>query len=475
MSTSRSTLRIAAPAVAAGLCCWGLLAPVAQAATSRFNDFDGDAHRDLVVSAPGGTVGGRPGAGYVVVMWGSSDGFSPVRRTVISRATAGIPGTARAGEGFGTYVSTGDLDADGYADLVIGAARGNGGSVILWGGPHGLGGAVAIPGSTTVSSTGDYNGDTRTDLVLIQSGGPAGSPASRPAGGHQARSRAIVWNNPVSREGRPSSTRAFGSATAARSHVTDAVTGDVNGDGVDDLALIEDRGAGHYAVEMFLATEGADLGSGTDVTAVAGATTGMDLGDVNDDGHDDLVIGDASAGAGTVVVAYGSPSGLTPSSQWTSIDQNTPGVPGVNEAGDRFGAALSVLPTTGSGICDVVVGAPGESVGSVQRAGDVVVLRGSKHPLSGAGAVGFSQNTKGIPGGAETGDEFGGSVEVLPVSPPEIQDLYAAAPGENGGEGVVWALHNNGGKGLTAAGSGLFGPHAVGVAAKDAAFGAALH
>ncbi|MFI1885323.1 VCBS repeat-containing protein [Streptomyces jumonjinensis] len=112
--------------------------------------------------------------------------------------------------------------------------------------------------------------------------------------------------------------------------------------------------------------------------AAARADTAYDL---NKDGYRDLVTAapDATVAgakkAGAVVVQYGSASGP---GKRVVLTQNSPGVPGTAEAGDRFGAAVAVADYDGDGHQDLFAGSPGESLGSDTGAGSLVVLWGAK-------------------------------------------------------------------------------------------------
>lgn len=85
--------------------------------------------------------------------------------------------------------------------------------------------------------------------------------------------------------------------------------------------------------------------------------------------------------------------------------QNSPGVPGVAETGDRFGSVLSAVGT-GRG---VLVGDPLEDVGARTNAGALWFLRVDPSGAAGQSQV-VTQNTPGIAGRAETGDHFGAAV-----------------------------------------------------------------
>jgi hypothetical protein len=57
----------------------------------------------------------------------------------------------------------------------------------------------------------------------------------------------------------------------------------------------------------------------------------------------------------------------------------------------------------GTGYCSLVVGAPGENSAS----GAFTVIHGSGTGLTGTGAQYLSQDTSGVSGSAEAGDQFG--------------------------------------------------------------------
>jgi hypothetical protein len=75
---------------------------------------------------------------------------------------------------------------------------------------------------------------------------------------------------------------------------------------------------------------------------------------------------------------------------------------------DRFGSAQAAGDFNGDGFADLAAGASGQSVSGVGGAGAVNVLPGSAEGLTTSGARLFSQNSPGVPGTAETFDQFGG-------------------------------------------------------------------
>ncbi|MFF4043825.1 FG-GAP-like repeat-containing protein [Streptomyces sp. NPDC001816] len=452
MFSLRSHARWALP-LTLGLTALAVAVPQASATKTApvRDDFNGDGYADLVVGAPNATVGGQSQAGYVAVMYGGPQGLSTTHRTIISRATTGVPGSPAKGQKFGLQVSKGDLDGDGYADLVIGTGSMSASAVVVWGGPHGLSGGTSIPATDT--QTGDFDGDGRLDLAAFRTGFATGDD---PTG-----TTATLWKGPLKRSGTPAAKTPLDPDYLQWIDIHDGGTGDVNGDSRADLLLTGYCGDGSYCSRLYLSgpsglTRVTDWYPGGDGAAA--------LGDVNGDGYDDLITGVKDDE--TIWVDYGSPSGLSAQDTWKSYSQDTPGVPGAMELSDRFGSSIAVGDITGDGIDDVVVGAPGENDGQ----GVVDVLRGSNSGLSGTGAQAFTQNTKGVPGAAERNDSFGATVALLDINRDRHADLAATALYEDAGNGAVWSLRGRP-EGLVADAALAFGGKGVGAPYTKAAFG----
>ncbi|MFF1402220.1 FG-GAP-like repeat-containing protein [Streptomyces sp. NPDC058294] len=454
----RSHARWALP-LSLGLTALTLTVPAASAAPSGAapsksaparDDFDGDGYADLAVGAPNATVGGRAGAGYVAVMYGGPHGLSTGHRAILSRATAGIPGDPVKGQGFGRQVSEGDLDGDGYADLVVGSGSPRDGGAVVWGGPRGLSGGRQIPATDT--QTGDFDGDGRLDLAVFSAGFGGGDD---PAG-----TTATIWKGPLKRTGTPAARTPLDPDHLQYIDIRDGDTGDINGDGRTDLVLTGYCGDGSNCSVLYLSgpaglTRVTDQHPGGDGAAA--------IGDLDGDGYDDLVTGFQNDDA--VWVMYGSAAGLGGRDTWKRFTQDTPGVPGSREETDEFGQSVAVGDITGDGIDDLAVGAPDEN-----GEGVVDVLRGSRSGLTGTGAQAFGQNSKGVPGTAEQYDSFGYVVRLLDINGNGHADLAAAAPGEDGGNGAVWVLRGRP-SGLTTDAALAFGGKAVRAPYTKAGFG----
>ncbi|AWE48511.1 FG-GAP-like repeat-containing protein [Streptomyces nigra] len=135
------------------------------------------------------------------------------------------------------------------------------------------------------------------------------------------------------------------------------------------------------------------LASGLSPLVATGAQAASGApGDIDKDGYRDVVVSapDAKvsghAKAGAVVVLYGTARGIDPSRR-TVLTQNSTGVPGTAEAGDRFGAAVAVHDVNRDGYSDLVVGAPGEDVDGDDGGGSVTVVYGAASGLTKARTV----------------------------------------------------------------------------------------
>lgn len=459
-------------------------APNTRAAAAKLHDdFNGDGYQDLAVAAPRGKVGGKTRAGYVAVVYGSAKGVDLARKQVISQDTPGIPGAAEAEDHYGDGLAAGDLDGDGYADLVVGAQGEDVGDVIsagtlavLWGGPQGLSGGTAVATGTEEDrvdplqpALGDFNGDGHLDL---------------------ATGNRLLYGPFDRTTGAASSHRL---ALEAEYATDDVAAGDVDHDGITDLvALIHDHSdddlhdpdAKHRRVVHLRGTPDglsapAPLNN-PDGTRMRGGES-LGIGDVNKDGYGDLVIGRRLDGSGEVPledpllkggqigVVYGAADGPD-TSRTTIITQDTPGVPGSPEWGDGFGGGVSVADVNGDGYADVSTGSGTESIGDVYAAGQFTVLRGGKSGLTGDGALSMNQNTAHVPGTAEQNDFFGARTKLLDVNGDGRPELFVSATGENR-DGGVWAFPNPAGA-PTATGSVSFGAGTLGTVADGSALGA---
>ncbi|HEY3338426.1 MAG TPA: hypothetical protein VGK18_07985 [Propionicimonas sp.] len=148
--------------------------------------------------------------------------------------------------------------------------------------------------------------------------------------------------------------------------------------------------------------------------------------------------GRLAIGAPTERLGKASETGLVQPIRWhedtatytayRSINQDTRGVAGSNKTGDAFGwVVLVTRGLTAAGSYDIAIGTPFKKVGHATTAGSVTVANFTR-----ASYRTYTQNTRGVPGTAETNDWFGGTLGVLRTS-PTVDTLLIGAPSETSG------------------------------------------
>lgn len=223
---------------------------------------------------------------------------------------------------------------------------------------------------------------------------------------------------------------------------------DFDGDGREDLAIgapAEDVGVTIDAgiVQIHSWEEGdnehSDAVISQDTPGVAGRSEVLDrwgesraTGDFNGDGFCDLAIGGASEddASGRVTLLYGSPRGLTTQGAQT-FAQDTPGILGASEPGDRFGAALIAGHFGHGPEADLAIGVPGEDVGTTADAGQVNVLFGGSDGLRTARDEVIHQDSPGIQGTAEAFDRFGSVLSAGDLGKTRSFELIIGVPEED--------------------------------------------
>ncbi|WP_328375274.1 VCBS repeat-containing protein [Streptomyces sp. NBC_00440] len=446
-------------------------------------DFNGDGYADTAFTAPSATVGGKAGAGYVGVMYGSKSGVNKASKQVIDQNTAGVPDSAESGDAFGSAIASADLDGDGYTDLIVGAANEDAGVgklgtlTVLWGSATGLsGGAVLAQGDTDTGgigdklAVGDFNGDGGQDVVTV-------------AGNQHLR----VLSGPFKRDGSAKSTSVIRDTEDTR--YLDIAAGDITGDGVTDLVGTINDGDEYDARRVrFLPGTANGLGAPKIVEDAKGnwveGGEHVTTGDVNHDGYADIVVGRPVEGydsdlnlplakGGMIMYIPGGASGPQ-GTKAKAFSQDSAGVPGASEVGDKFGEAVSVGDTNGDGYGDIAVGLPGEALGTKAKAGQVIVLPGSATGPTGTGSKAFNQDTPGVEGAVEANDAFGGATSLMDANGDGRAELVVGSPGENANAGSVWVLPGST-AGTTGTGSMTFGSGTLGTDPANAKLGSSFN
>ncbi|HLF95662.1 MAG TPA: DUF4347 domain-containing protein [Methylococcaceae bacterium] len=387
---------------------------------SAAGDVNGDGFGDLIVGAYlADPNGDRSGASYVV--FGKSGGFAANLDLSAINGNNGfkLSGEA-AGDRSGDSVSAaGDVNGDGFDDLIVGAFAANGGysgaSYVVFGKSTGFGANLDLSGldgtngfrlsgvaagdwsGSSVSSAGDMNGDGFDDLIV-------GAPHADPNGNFLEGASYVVFGKSgfapsldLSSLDGSNGFRLSGVAAGDHSGISVSSAGDVNGDGFDDLIVgayeADPNGSESGASFVVFGTSGGfapnlDLSSlnGANGFKLSGVATydqsGYSVsaaGDVNGDGFDDLIVGAHSADphgsfSGASYVVFGKANGFAANLNLSSLDgTNGFKLSGV-AMGDASGHSVSAAgDVNGDGFDDLIVGAPGaEPNGSASGASYVV-------------------------------------------------------------------------------------------------------
>jgi hypothetical protein len=491
-------------------------------------DVNNDGFDDLVVGAPNYDAGQTDeGAAFVFL-----GGPSGIATGDVSAATRLEGNQASAWMGY-SVAGAGDVNADGFDDVAVGAVIYDSGQTdegavfVFLGGPSGIpNGGPATANATlqsnqvsgqlgfAVAGAGDVNDDGYDDLIagavvydagqtdegaaLVFLGGPSGIPSGSPASASavlqsdQASAEmgwsvagagdvngdgyadvlvaAVIYDSGQTDEGAvfvflggaagvasgsPASASATFQSNQANGQlgISVAGAGDTNGDGFADVVVsgtVYDSGQTDEGVALLFYGGPAGTGNGDPATAdavfqfdQANASFGTSVagaGDVDADGFDDVIVGawifdsgQTDEGAAFLYFgrASGAPAGPAGSATPTILQQD--------QAGAAFGYAVAgVGDTNGDGRADIAVGAFSYDT-QAQDAGAVFVYHGAERGLHGfpgpdtrlrSGQAGSSFGRVTAPAGDVNGDGY--------------DDFLVGAPFFDAGqtdEGAVFIYH----------------------------------
>lgn len=394
---------------------WQLVVPTGHSAAIATDwgaslDVDGDGFNDVLIGAPDasgaylyrGSAGGvapspsvtlmQAAGGYGRVVAGigdpNGDGFTDVAVAattagnvfiynggpmgLASTASAMLGGTA--GSGFGASVaSAGDINNDGYGDLLVGSPTGNIVSVFVGSsgglistGPGTLRPLAGITGyGSSVAGGGDIDGDGRND-VLVGAGESNAAFVHLGVAGSSMTMGMTLAPTPV-RIATPSGAMGFGSSIGC--------AGDVNGDGYLDVIVGAPGSATAYVFH------GGMRGLSTAPVATLTGGTGFGFtvssaGDVNNDGYGDVLVGERSGTPGVVFLGGMTGISTTAYGRLNAPTGSTATTVTVGTAGD----------VNGDGRTDFLVGNPATASVGVHLTGATLTSTASSTLSSGAGS-----------------------------------------------------------------------------------------
>lgn len=380
-------------------------------------DLTGDGRADAIVSAPG-----IDGAGAVHVLEASARGLLGAEDAVGSFLAGGVHDV---GEGL---AGCGDTDGDGAMDLMIGAPYaddGAGGAWLISGPLVGSRGpddarflrvtASDARAGWAVTCAGDLDADGLADLALTAPDAPGFGIAT------DAGEVSFFRGTPTgpSNLGSLSTTFSDSALGAERS----LVFGDLDGDGLDE-AVVGAPGVSRIHL-VFGPVRGAYDPNEAGLTWSSSDDalgTAIAIGDLDGDGHADVVAGAPGydADRGRIAVVHGPVLNTEASG---ALDARGRWIEGQDD-GERTGFAVDLGPLDDDGRADIVAGAPGAvTVGS--EAGVAYVLRGP------AGVATVADADAVILGGVPLGN-LGWSVAVVPGQGVLVGAPYADVDGRIG-------------------------------------------
>ncbi len=414
----------------------------AGSAVAAAGDVDGDGLQDLLVGAP--SWQDDSGAAYLIL---GASASTAAGATSLWYADARIAG--EDGELFGSALAAlGDVDGDGYADLVVGApgaAGGTGAAYLLVGplaGDLGTEAAQAAVGPSdpaaelgrAVGGGADLDGDGGIDMVL-------GAP-----GDDDERGAVLLLD--ATSAGTLGESDAFarveGAEVGDRAGAAVAQVGDIDGDGLDELLIgapgQSGRGSDAGAAYLFRGPLAGIVHMGSaDVTMMAeaaGDSAGAAVaaaGDTDGDGYADLLVGaphsdNRASEGGTAYLVTGpiTDSAMELTSALATFGGDIEGI--------QAGTAVAGGDVDGDGVDDILVGAPTADLAASDNGVAYLVLGPLAGSLCSCGSdakfYGDDDDHRAgaavaLPGDA-TGDGFG--------------DVLIGAPGAADGAGGVYLL-----------------------------------
>ncbi len=435
-------------------------------------DINGDGFDDLIIGAPHNFDDFYSGNSFVV--FGKSSGFnSTLALSSLDGNNGfrinGVAGGDAAGQAVG---SAGDINDDGFDDLLIGAplsdvpSKDIGYTYVVFGKASDFNATMdlsSLDGGNgfrvkvdeedvllgwSMDSAGDVNGDGIDDFII-------GAPLKDNPNGENAGSSFVIFGKTsvfdadldVSSLNGSNGFRIDG-AISGSSFGNGVSAGDVNGDGFDDLIVGSYSGGAGTSYVVFGKSSGFDAVintanlDGNNGFSIEGEAEGDEAGysvdnagDVNGDGFDDVLIGARSSGAsgeysGAAYVVFGKDTGFDATVNLTDLDGTNGFRLERGIAGELFGRAVSAAGDfNGDGNDDLIIGAYAADPNG-QDSGAGYVVFGKSSGFSASINIEELSNDEGFAlNGIAVGDSLGKSVgSVGDINDDGFADVIIGAP-----------------------------------------------
>ncbi|HLP10962.1 MAG TPA: FG-GAP-like repeat-containing protein [Flavobacteriales bacterium] len=345
-------------------------------------DVNGDGFSDVIVGASGYNSGPTASEGAAFIYLGTSTGIN-------TNYFLKLEGNSTNAQFGFSVAGAGDVNGDGYSDVIVGAKTYNGGTAnegkafVYYGASTGTASTpawqyetnIAEEFGTGVAGVGDCNGDGFSDVVVV---------ASKWSNGQLNEGRLFYFRG--SSSGLETTPGAIAETNCANSLLNNQSTGfigDVNGDGFNDVCLgvrsFNNASTPNEGALMLFYGNATGINSvspvfiqGNSTNSYVGSVIGFG-GDFNNDGYHDIISGspqytNGHTGEGCLRVYAGSSAGLNPAPYFTYEP---------NKASVMCGASICAGDANGDGYSDLIAGLPGYDSAGIMNCGTAMILHGN--------------------------------------------------------------------------------------------------